>query len=80
MRNREDWPDNEMYHTYHADRQKVPPPTKPKPGKPKVSNIFNCRIEQLAIVLKNLPFVNVYFSTISENEHNFLFPSKLLLF
>ncbi|XP_071043976.1 rho GTPase-activating protein 190 isoform X24 [Parasteatoda tepidariorum] len=35
MRNREDWPDNEMYHTYHADRQKVPPPTKPKPGKPK---------------------------------------------
>ncbi|CAL1291985.1 unnamed protein product [Larinioides sclopetarius] len=35
MRNREDWPENEMYHTYHADRQKVPPPTKPKPGKPK---------------------------------------------
>ncbi|KAG8201263.1 hypothetical protein JTE90_016749 [Oedothorax gibbosus] len=35
IRNREDWPDNEMYHTYHADRQKVPPPTKPKPGKPK---------------------------------------------
>ncbi|XP_015924616.1 rho GTPase-activating protein 190 isoform X28 [Parasteatoda tepidariorum] len=39
MRNREDWPDNEMYHTYHADRQKVPPPTKPKPGKPKPKKI-----------------------------------------
>lgn len=40
MRNRDDWPENEMYHTYHADRQKVPPPTKPKPGKPKVFNLF----------------------------------------
>ncbi|CAL1291981.1 unnamed protein product [Larinioides sclopetarius] len=39
MRNREDWPENEMYHTYHADRQKVPPPTKPKPGKPKPKKI-----------------------------------------
>ncbi|GIY04822.1 rho GTPase-activating protein 190 [Caerostris extrusa] len=39
MRNRDEWPENEMYHTYHADRQKVPPPTKPKPGKPKPKKI-----------------------------------------
>ncbi|KFM58166.1 hypothetical protein X975_04418, partial [Stegodyphus mimosarum] len=39
IRSRDDWPENEMYHTYHADRQKVPPPTKPKPGKPKPKKI-----------------------------------------
>lgn len=31
-----EWPENEMYHTYQSDRQKLPPPTKPKPRKPKV--------------------------------------------
>ncbi|XP_023223688.1 rho GTPase-activating protein 190-like isoform X6 [Centruroides sculpturatus] len=35
FRGREGWLVNEVYHTYHTDRHKAPPPTHPKPGKTK---------------------------------------------
>ncbi|XP_023223684.1 rho GTPase-activating protein 190-like isoform X2 [Centruroides sculpturatus] len=54
FRGREGWLVNEVYHTYHTDRHKAPPPTHPKPGKTKPKKLDLKRYNNLTDVIGRL--------------------------